>query len=77
MVYRRGTKLAGCRCAPKPPYDLTESPDLKQPAIRRVLAEGSAPMVYRRGTKAGGLSLRSEAALRSEGVAKSEAARDP
>ncbi|WJN58067.1 hypothetical protein OH686_04940 [Pseudomonas sp. SO81] len=48
----------GCRCAPRPPYGV---------ALCRVsLAEGSAPLPATRCIRAtsGGLSLRSEAALR-------------
>src|SRR3990167_5692394 len=44
LVYRRGIKLAGCRCAPRPPYSAKVLPNLGQIAIRRVsLAVGSAP----------------------------------
>ncbi len=44
-------------------------PDLGCFAICRVsLAAGSAPLVARRGTQAGGLSLRAEAALRSRAI---------
>src|SRR3990167_761424 len=50
--------VAALRCRPT---DRTDRRNWNESAIRRVsLAAGSAPMVYRRGTKTGGLSLRDE-----------------
>jgi hypothetical protein len=64
-------KLAGCRCAPKPPYPQAahHGSAARHTSWRVVAALRSRPtrrqctMVRRRGTNPGGLSLRSEAAL--------------
>ncbi len=76
MVYRRGTQTGGLSLRAEAALPSIRAPPgpshaIEQPARSGMvrdpqgpLAEGSAPMVYRRDTQAGGLSLRSEAALR-------------
>jgi hypothetical protein len=61
LVHRRGTELAGCRCAPKPPYDSKPSAGSEaihdpQAVTRRRQCTIGSPARYR----AGGLSLRYE-----------------